>query len=92
MTLVTLVTLRTDVVSKGCCEPSQLSQLSQLREHVTVVTATENVHRPLQRKLTEIPDVEIPVTCRVQFLLIGEVHRAVAAGYVGLLHELFRGL
>mmetsp|Transcript_45660 Transcript_45660/g.55972 ORF Transcript_45660/g.55972 Transcript_45660/m.55972 type:complete len:246 (-) Transcript_45660:57-794(-) len=30
---------------------------------------------PLKRKLTEIPDVEIPVTCRVQFLLIGEASR-----------------
>lgn len=26
----------------------------------------------LKRKLTEIPDLEIPVTLRVQFLLIGE--------------------
>lgn len=34
---------------------------------------------PLQRKLTEIPDVELPVTCRVQFLLIGEASRDFAA-------------
>lgn len=68
------------MVSKGCCE---LSQLSQLCERVTVVT--ETVQRPLKRKLTEIPDVEIPVTCRVQFFLIGEVHQAVVVGFVGLL-------
>ena len=57
---------------------------------MTVVT--ETVQRPLQRKLTEIPDVEIPVTCRVQFLLIGEVHQAVVVGFVGLLRQFFRGL
>ena len=40
----------------------------ELEEQKTAVRPAS----PLQRKLTEIPDVELPVTCRVQFLLIGE--------------------
>lgn len=55
-----------------------VSSVSQRDPFSTLCT----VRQGLKRKLTEIPDVELPVTCRVQFLLIGEVHKAVMLTYV----------
>jgi len=42
-------------------------------------TPTKGSSSGLKRKLTEIPDLEIPVTLRVQFLLIGEASRDFAS-------------